>query len=52
MALLAFAIAVNGASTLAFTVNCVPSTQTTTGSGTTPSPGYTQYSASFSYPYG
>lgn len=49
MALLAFAIAVNGASNLIFTVNCVPTS--TTATGTTQQPGYTQYSSSYSYPY-
>jgi hypothetical protein len=52
MALLAFAIAVNGASTLGFTINCQNPTAPTTQAGVTSSPGFSLYTASFSYPYG
>ncbi len=52
MALLAFAIAVNGASSLGFTVNCLPAQTTTPTTGVTSSPGFSLYTASFSYPYG
>lgn len=52
MALLAFAIAVNGASTLGFTINCQTQQVTTPGPAVTSSPGFSLYTASFSYPYG